>query len=62
MKAVLCKAFGSPDTLVVKGKVRPSIGSRLALEEAARALAHLAQRKGKGKGKTVLIPDRRALA
>ena len=43
-----------------QGKIRPYITSRLPLEEAARALAHLMQRKGTGK--TVLIPGGRALA
>lgn len=36
-----------------EGKVRPLIESRLPLEEAPRALAHLVERKGKGK--TVLL-------
>lgn len=41
-----------------KGKVTPHIESRLPLEQAARALTHLVERKGKGK--TVLIPMGRA--
>ena len=41
-----------------QGEIRPYIESRLPLEEAARALAHLVQRKAMGK--TVLIPDGRA--
>ena len=41
-----------------QGDVRPYIESRLPLEQAARALAHLVQRKAKGK--TVLIPHGRA--
>lgn len=43
-----------------QGKIRPYVTSRLPLEEAARALARLVQRKGTGK--TVLIPARGALA
>ena len=41
-----------------QGELRPHIESRLPLEQAARALAHLVQRKAMGK--TVLIPDGRA--
>lgn len=40
-----------------EGKVTPHIESRLPLSQAARALHHLVERKGRGK--TVLIPDER---
>ena len=76
MKAVLCKAFGPPeslaledvaepvagpdDVLVERGRIDPLVGRCYPLEQYARALRRLSERRAIGKVVLTVDGDERA--